>query len=86
MRDTDWLHHTTYIHTYIALGFIRVSTNNNRAALHESHDSLKMPLVDDASVVLKSLWIVCVKLLYCVKGRSFKNKRSINDRLKSTTI
>lgn len=53
--------------TYVALGFIAVSTNSNRAPLHESHDPLKVPLVNNASIVLKGFWIVCVKLLQCVK-------------------
>lgn len=53
--------------TYIALGFITVSTNSNCAPLHKSHQPLKVPLVDNTSVVLKGLWIVCVKLLQCVK-------------------
>lgn len=53
--------------TYVALGFITVSTNSNCAPLHKSHQPLKVPLVDNTSVVLKGLWIVCVKLLQCVK-------------------
>lgn len=53
--------------TYVALGFIAVSTNSNRAPLHESQDPLKVPLVNNASIVLKGFWIVCVKLLQCVK-------------------
>lgn len=55
--------------TYIALRFIAVSTNGNRAPLHESHDPLKVPLVDNTSVVLKGLWVVGVKLLQCGKHR-----------------
>lgn len=56
--------------TYVALGFITVSTNSDRAPLHERHEPLKVPLVDNASVVLKGLWIVCVELLQRVKYKT----------------
>lgn len=50
-------------HTYVALRFITVSTNSNCASLHQPHDPLIVPLVDDASIVLIVFWIICVKLL-----------------------
>ena len=49
--------------TNVALGFITISTNSNGAPLHQSHDPLKVSLVDDASIVLEGLWIISVKLL-----------------------
>lgn len=50
--------------TNIALGFITVSSNSNRAPLHQGHDPLKVPLVDDPPVILKGFWIVSVKFLH----------------------
>lgn len=50
-------------HTNVALGLIVVSAHGHRAALHQRHDPLEVPLVDDAPVVLEGLRTVCVKLL-----------------------
>lgn len=57
-------------HTDVALGFIVVSTHDHRAPLHQRHDPLEVPLVDDASVVLEGLRTVCVKLLQGEKHKT----------------
>lgn len=49
--------------SYVALGFISISTKRNGAPLHETHDPLKLALVNDAAVVITGLWAVSVKLL-----------------------
>lgn len=53
--------------TYVALGLITVSAHSDGAPIHQRHDPLEMSLVDDAPIILKGLWIVCVKLLQSLK-------------------
>lgn len=68
--------------TYVTLRFIVVSTNSNRAPLHESHDPLKVSLVNNAPIVLEGFWIVCVKLLQCVKQKINDVQSVCNLRIK----
>lgn len=87
MRDTTTLERTQSVHftslnrldksghgappTYVALGFITVTTNSNGAPLQQSHNPLIVSLVNNTSVVFKGLRIICVKLLQCVTQNTY---------------
>lgn len=51
------------LRTDVALRFIAVPANSHLGPLHQSHDPLKVLLVNDTSVVIEGLWIVGIKFL-----------------------
>lgn len=49
--------------TNVALRGVALSSNHRNVALHQTHDPVEVPLVDDSAIVRRAFWVSTVKLL-----------------------